>query len=117
MWDTELRCVWANDVLTRYDGIPRERRLGLPPRASLAGDADALEETLREVLDTGACVIGRRYHEGAGGRRHAAAGAGAVSGAGAAGAAGQLFRPSALTLPMPGLPPRTPLLERRRGYT
>ncbi|MFI9417340.1 SpoIIE family protein phosphatase [Streptomyces werraensis] len=61
VWDTELRCVWANDVLTRYDGIPRERRLGLPPRASLAGDADALEETLREVLGTGACVIGRPY--------------------------------------------------------
>ncbi|MGW8795361.1 SpoIIE family protein phosphatase [Streptomyces althioticus] len=61
VWDTELRCVWANDVLTRYDGIPRERRLGLPPRAALAGDADALEETLREVLDTGACVIGHPY--------------------------------------------------------
>lgn len=31
VWGTELRCVWANDVLTRYDGVPRERRLGLPP--------------------------------------------------------------------------------------
>ncbi|ALV53657.1 SpoIIE family protein phosphatase [Streptomyces althioticus] len=61
VWDTDLRCVWANDVLTRYDGIPRERRLGLPPRAALAGDADALEETLREVLRTGACAIGRPY--------------------------------------------------------
>ncbi|MFE2389735.1 SpoIIE family protein phosphatase [Streptomyces althioticus] len=61
VWDTDLRCVWANDVLTRYDGIPRERRLGLPPRAALAGDADALEETLREVLHTGACAIGRPY--------------------------------------------------------
>ncbi|MFH9332281.1 SpoIIE family protein phosphatase [Streptomyces althioticus] len=61
VWDTELRCVWANDVLTRYDGIPRERRLGLPPRASLAGDADDLEETLRGVLETGICVIGRPY--------------------------------------------------------
>ncbi|MFF5607086.1 SpoIIE family protein phosphatase [Streptomyces cellulosae] len=61
VWDTELRCVWANDVLTRYDGIPREQRLGRPPRASLAGDAAALEETVRDVLDTGACVIGRPY--------------------------------------------------------
>jgi len=61
VWDTELRCVWANDVLTRYDGIPREQRLGLPPHASLSGDAAALESTLREVLDTGACVIGRPY--------------------------------------------------------
>ncbi|MFI1960311.1 SpoIIE family protein phosphatase [Streptomyces althioticus] len=61
VWDTELRCVWANDVLTRYDGIPRERRLGLPPRAALAGDADDLEETLRGVLDTGICAIGRPY--------------------------------------------------------
>ncbi len=34
VWGTELRCVWADDVLTRYDGVPpppRERRLGLPP--------------------------------------------------------------------------------------
>ncbi|MGA5441693.1 hypothetical protein ACPCKW_19545 [Streptomyces griseoincarnatus] len=31
VWGTEPRCVWANDVLTRYDGVPRERRLGLPP--------------------------------------------------------------------------------------
>ncbi|MGA5275689.1 SpoIIE family protein phosphatase [Streptomyces cellulosae] len=61
VWDTELRCVWANDVLTRYDGIPREQRLGLPPHASLSGDAAALESTLREVLGTGACVIGRPY--------------------------------------------------------
>ncbi|MDT3726426.1 PAS domain-containing protein [Streptomyces sp. DSM 41972] len=58
-WDTDLRCVWADDVLTRHDGLPRERRLGLPPRAAPAGDADALEETLREVLHTGACAIGR----------------------------------------------------------
>ncbi|CAL9321357.1 hypothetical protein SUDANB148_06302 [Streptomyces sp. SudanB148_2056] len=22
VWGTELRCVWADDVLTRYDGVP-----------------------------------------------------------------------------------------------
>ncbi|MGQ5576531.1 hypothetical protein [Streptomyces sp. ECR3.8] len=40
MWGTEPRRVWANDVLTRYDGVPRERRLGLPPVTAGGGCPD-----------------------------------------------------------------------------
>ncbi|MFI9467944.1 SpoIIE family protein phosphatase [Streptomyces sp. NPDC052492] len=61
VWDTGLRCVWANDVVGRYDGIPRERRLGRPPHQALAGDAAGLEAVMREVLATGHCAVGREY--------------------------------------------------------
>ncbi|MEU6457949.1 SpoIIE family protein phosphatase [Streptomyces sp. NPDC047065] len=61
VWDTDLRCVWANDALERYDGIPREQRLGRSPRDSLTGDTDQLEALIRRVLVDGHCVTGREY--------------------------------------------------------
>ncbi|WP_159323664.1 SpoIIE family protein phosphatase [Streptomyces tendae] len=61
VWNTDLRCVWVNDTLERYDGIARERRLGRRPRDSLTGDADELEVLVRRVLTTGRCVTGREY--------------------------------------------------------
>ncbi|MBD0423885.1 SpoIIE family protein phosphatase [Streptomyces sp. TRM S81-3] len=61
VWDTDLRCVWANDALERYDGIAREQRLGRRPRDSLTGDSDRLEALIRRVLAGGHCVTGREY--------------------------------------------------------
>ncbi|MFG2678156.1 SpoIIE family protein phosphatase [Streptomyces sp. NPDC048392] len=69
VWDTDLRCVWANDALERYDGIPREQRLGRRPRDSLAGDADRLETLVRWVLESGHCVTDRDYRVPAAGKR------------------------------------------------
>ncbi|MFJ8146774.1 SpoIIE family protein phosphatase [Streptomyces sp. NPDC096048] len=61
IWDTDLRCVWANGALERYDGVVRSQRLGRRPREALAGDAVELEADIRRVLATGACVTGREY--------------------------------------------------------
>ncbi|GEC06146.1 membrane protein [Streptomyces spinoverrucosus] len=61
VWDTDLRCIWSNDALERYDGIARDQRLGRRPRESLTGDAVEFEAVVQRVLDTGECVIGREY--------------------------------------------------------
>lgn len=61
VWDTDLRCIWSNDALERYDGIARDQRLGRRPRASLTGDAVEFEAVAQRVLDTGECVTGREY--------------------------------------------------------
>ncbi|WP_232107909.1 SpoIIE family protein phosphatase [Streptomyces gossypiisoli] len=61
LWDTDLRCIWSNDALERYDGIARDQRLGRRPRASLTGDAAEFEAVAQRVLDTGECVTGREY--------------------------------------------------------
>ncbi|MFD3922889.1 SpoIIE family protein phosphatase [Streptomyces sp. NPDC058595] len=61
VWDTELRCRWVNDALERYDGIPREQRLGRRPEEALAGDAAELSAIMRRVLATGECVVSREY--------------------------------------------------------
>ncbi|MFC8079477.1 SpoIIE family protein phosphatase [Streptomyces sp. NPDC057307] len=85
VWDTGLRCVWANDALTGYDGVPAARRLGRPPREALAGDADGTEIVLRRVLDTGTPVTGRKFRvPAAGGEAEAGIEAEAGRGAGRA---------------------------------
>ncbi|UUN31558.1 SpoIIE family protein phosphatase [Streptomyces sp. FIT100] len=61
IWDTDLRCIWVNDSLETYDGIPREQRLGRRPGTALPGDAGTLESAMREVLATGASDFGREY--------------------------------------------------------
>lgn len=61
IWDTDLRCVWANDAIERYDAIPRDHRLGRRPGKALAGDAAELESIMRRVLNTGVSVTGREY--------------------------------------------------------
>ena len=53
IWDTDLRCIWVNDALEKYDGVPREQRLGRRPGTALPGDAGVLESAMREVLATG----------------------------------------------------------------
>ncbi len=60
-WDAEMRCIWSNAALERYDGISRERRLGHRPREALAGNSAELEVVMRQVLATGACAIGHEY--------------------------------------------------------
>ncbi|MEU3302093.1 SpoIIE family protein phosphatase [Streptomyces sp. NPDC006678] len=61
IWDTDLRCIWVNDVLEKYDGVPREQRLGRRPGTALPGDAGVLESAMREVLATGISDFGREY--------------------------------------------------------
>ncbi|GAA2916673.1 hypothetical protein GCM10010478_15230 [Streptomyces erythrogriseus] len=39
VWGTELRCVWADDVLTRYDGVPP--RAAARPASGEAGGCPA----------------------------------------------------------------------------
>ncbi|MEJ8661688.1 MULTISPECIES: PAS domain-containing protein [Streptomyces] len=73
IWDTDLRCIWVNDALEKYDGVPREQRLGRRPGTALPGDAGVLESAMREVLATGISDFGREYRapimERAGGNR------------------------------------------------
>ncbi|MBV2352954.1 SpoIIE family protein phosphatase [Streptomyces sp. J2-1] len=58
--DTGLRFVSVNPALERTDGIPAEAHLGRTLRELLPLlDADTLEETSRQVLDTGTPVIDR----------------------------------------------------------
>ncbi|MFE0633483.1 SpoIIE family protein phosphatase [Streptomyces sp. NPDC058864] len=62
IWDTDLRCIWVNDALEHYDGIPRDRRLGRQPQEALAGDTVEMAAIMRRVLATGDCVTSRAYH-------------------------------------------------------
>ncbi|GAA2270530.1 SpoIIE family protein phosphatase [Streptomyces atrovirens] len=56
--DTELRFVWSNAALEQYGGGPAGRRLGLRFADIQPGlDAEAVEERMRHVLDTGERVI------------------------------------------------------------
>ncbi|MFC8373933.1 SpoIIE family protein phosphatase [Streptomyces sp. NPDC057239] len=56
--DTELRFVWSNAALQQYGGGPAGRRLGLRFADIQPGlDAEAVEERMRHVLDTGERVI------------------------------------------------------------
>ncbi|MDX3232740.1 SpoIIE family protein phosphatase [Streptomyces sp. ME19-01-6] len=58
----DLRYVWMNDMLERYGGVPRDQRLGRRMAESLPGlDTSALEQQMREVLETGKPVIDYEY--------------------------------------------------------
>ncbi|MFD8388597.1 sodium/proline symporter PutP [Streptomyces sp. NPDC059680] len=58
--DTDLRYVWVNDSLDRR--VPHERRLGRRMADVLPKEeADAFEEKMREVLETGAPVMDYEY--------------------------------------------------------
>ncbi|TWD13522.1 serine phosphatase RsbU (regulator of sigma subunit) [Streptomyces sp. T12] len=61
VWDVDLRCVWANDSLERFDGITLDQRLGRRPGESLASTAVELETVAERVLATGDHVVGREY--------------------------------------------------------
>ncbi|MFI5569550.1 SpoIIE family protein phosphatase [Streptomyces sp. NPDC051740] len=56
--DTELRFVWSNAALEQFGGGPAWQRLGLRFADVQPGlDAEAVEERMRHVLDTGEQVI------------------------------------------------------------
>ncbi|MFC8420080.1 SpoIIE family protein phosphatase [Streptomyces sp. NPDC057236] len=56
--DTELRFVWSNAALEQFGGGPAGRRLGLRFADIQPGmDAEAVEERMRHVLDTGEQVL------------------------------------------------------------
>ncbi|MFI2426422.1 SpoIIE family protein phosphatase [Streptomyces sp. NPDC018955] len=56
--DTELRFVWSNAALEQFGGGPAGRRLGLRFADIQPGmDAEAVEERMRHVLDTGEQVV------------------------------------------------------------
>ncbi|MGW6828434.1 sodium/proline symporter PutP [Streptomyces massasporeus] len=58
--DTDLRYVWVNESLDRV--VPIEERLGRQVRDVLAGpQAEAFEEQMRKVLDTGEPVLDYEY--------------------------------------------------------
>ncbi|MGW2646178.1 SpoIIE family protein phosphatase [Streptomyces sp. NPDC001393] len=60
--DTELRCVWLNDTLERFGGVPRDERLGRRLSETLPGvQAEDLEGLMRKVLATGLPVTDYEY--------------------------------------------------------
>ncbi|CAL9387434.1 hypothetical protein SUDANB176_01187 [Streptomyces sp. enrichment culture] len=60
--DTDLRFVWSNAALEQFGGGPAERRLGLRFADVQPGmDAEAVEERMRHVLETGERVVGYEH--------------------------------------------------------
>ncbi|KUJ69183.1 protein phosphatase [Streptomyces albus subsp. albus] len=61
--DPGLRYIWLNDTLERFGGVPREQRLGRRPADVLPRvlHPEALEQMMRQVLDTGEPVIDYEY--------------------------------------------------------
>ncbi|MGV9422372.1 SpoIIE family protein phosphatase [Streptomyces sp. NPDC003674] len=60
--DLGLRCVWLNDTLERFGGVPREQRLGHRLSELLPGlQAEVLEGRMRKVLATGEPVTDYEY--------------------------------------------------------
>ncbi|MGW7530625.1 PAS domain-containing protein, partial [Streptomyces sp. NPDC054783] len=56
--DPQLRCIWANDTMERYDGISLDRRIGRRLKDSLPGfEAEALEAVMRQVLASGTSAV------------------------------------------------------------
>ncbi|QIY67782.2 SpoIIE family protein phosphatase [Streptomyces sp. RPA4-2] len=52
--DTRLRCMWVNDTMESYDGIPRDRRLGRRFSDVLPGSqSEAFETLMRRVVRSG----------------------------------------------------------------
>jgi PAS domain S-box-containing protein len=60
--DTDLRFVWSNAALEQFGGGPAPRRLGLRFADVQPGmDAEAVEERMRHVLETGERVVGYEH--------------------------------------------------------
>ncbi|MEV6054687.1 SpoIIE family protein phosphatase [Streptomyces sp. NPDC052107] len=58
VYDSQLRCVWVNDAMERYDGLPRHRRFGRGLKDSLpAVEAEALKVVMRQVLESGTTTV------------------------------------------------------------
>ncbi|HET6358937.1 SpoIIE family protein phosphatase [Streptomyces sp.] len=58
----ELRYIWINDALERLGGVPREERLGKRLGDVLPKlDAEAIEATMRRVLETGEPAVDIEY--------------------------------------------------------
>ncbi|MER6254993.1 SpoIIE family protein phosphatase [Streptomyces sp. NPDC001584] len=56
--DTELRYVLVNPTLERINGLPSEKHLGRTPGEALPFlDTDAIEASMRQVLDTGVPLL------------------------------------------------------------
>ncbi|MFD9475280.1 SpoIIE family protein phosphatase [Streptomyces nojiriensis] len=56
--DTDLRYVLVNPTLERINGLPSERHLGRTPGEALPFlDTDAIEASMRQVLDTGVPLL------------------------------------------------------------
>jgi PAS domain S-box-containing protein len=55
--DRDLRCVQINGHLADIDGLPAEAHLGRTPRDFIPDLADAVEPSLRHVLETGEPII------------------------------------------------------------
>ncbi|RKN40068.1 SpoIIE family protein phosphatase [Streptomyces hoynatensis] len=62
IWDRNIRCVWLNDTAEGVQGIPRREQLGRGARDILRGfDADAVEQAIRRVLDTGTPLVDHEF--------------------------------------------------------
>ncbi|MFF7312433.1 SpoIIE family protein phosphatase [Streptomyces sp. NPDC008137] len=60
--DTDLRFVWSNAALEQFGGGPAQRRLGLRFADVQPGmNAQAVEEQMRHVLETGESVVGYEH--------------------------------------------------------
>ncbi|MBT2442456.1 SpoIIE family protein phosphatase [Streptomyces sp. ISL-36] len=60
--DTELRCVWSNIALEHFGGGPIEQRRGRRLAEIQPGlDAELLESKMRQVLETGAPIMGYEH--------------------------------------------------------
>jgi PAS domain S-box-containing protein len=62
LWDTDLRCIWANAAAERQDGVLRRHRIGrLMSEVQPGANGRAITAAMRQVLETGEPVIEREY--------------------------------------------------------
>ncbi|MEU1618332.1 SpoIIE family protein phosphatase [Streptomyces sp. NPDC005722] len=56
--DPQLRCVYANDVMERHDGLPHDRRLGTRFADERSdAESEAIEGLMRQVLQSGTVKV------------------------------------------------------------